>query len=237
MVIPATSPEKSNFNQDETVAIKNKVKIAELKNTGWCFPTLIYRESLTTGRARKDRFLEALVRECYQLRDFDEAGRRWCRDNYPFGYTSYGSMSELYSFSSSFDELRIAIDAHVKKFAKKLQWNLAGGQLRMQNLWVNINGPASYHGLHLHPLSVVSGTIYIQVPSKSGSLKFEDPRMAAFMGSPTVLENAGLENQRFLTIEPKEGEIVLFESWLRHEVTQNHSQKDRISASFNYQWC
>jgi uncharacterized protein (TIGR02466 family) len=32
------------------------------------------------------------------------------------------------------------------------------------------------------------------------------------------------------------GHIVLFESWLRHEVLANPVAAERVSVSFNYQW-
>jgi uncharacterized protein (TIGR02466 family) len=30
--------------------------------------------------------------------------------------------------------------------------------------------------------------------------------------------------------------VVLFESWLRHEVAANQAEEDRVSISFNYHW-
>jgi uncharacterized protein (TIGR02466 family) len=32
------------------------------------------------------------------------------------------------------------------------------------------------------------------------------------------------------------GHVVLFESWLRHEVAQNPVTAERVSVSFNYDW-
>jgi uncharacterized protein (TIGR02466 family) len=34
---------------------------------------------------------------------------------------------------------------------------------------------------------------------------------------------------------PKVGEIILFESWLKHEVPPNRVKGTRISVSFNYE--
>mgnify|MGYP000930157589 CR=1 FL=1 len=44
------------------------------------------------------------------------------------------------------------------------------------------------------------------------------------------------ENLNFYNFIPKAGQVVLFESWLRHEVCQNTTNKNRISISFNYDW-
>jgi len=56
------------------------------------------------------------------------------------------------------------------------------------------------------------------------------------MASPPRKENARERNQRFIEIKPQAGHVVLFESWMRHEVPQNQSPTERISISFNYDW-
>jgi uncharacterized protein (TIGR02466 family) len=35
---------------------------------------------------------------------------------------------------------------------------------------------------------------------------------------------------------PEEGDVLLWESWLRHEVPMNMDEDDRVSVSFNYRW-
>jgi uncharacterized protein (TIGR02466 family) len=37
-------------------------------------------------------------------------------------------------------------------------------------------------------------------------------------------------------VAAKVGQVVLFESWLRHEVPPNPSKAPRISISFNFSW-
>jgi len=32
------------------------------------------------------------------------------------------------------------------------------------------------------------------------------------------------------------GQVVLFESWLRHEVPSHPTAAERVSVSFNYNW-
>jgi uncharacterized protein (TIGR02466 family) len=40
----------------------------------------------------------------------------------------------------------------------------------------------------------------------------------------------------FVSLPAKAGEVVLFESWLRHEVPPARYAGERISISFNYAW-
>jgi uncharacterized protein (TIGR02466 family) len=37
-------------------------------------------------------------------------------------------------------------------------------------------------------------------------------------------------------LTPKAGDIIMFESWLKHEVPPHHTNDERISVSFNYDW-
>lgn len=177
-----------------------------------------------------------LKKEAYQIADFDEEGQAWSARNYPGGYTSYGSMDQLHRFSSTFDELRKHLDRHVASFVKALELDIHPKELSMSSCWVNIMPEAVVHTMHIHPLSVISGTYYVETPTGSGALKLEDPRMECFMASPPRKKDARQENQRFIHLRPKAGDVILFESWMRHEVTPNLSAKDRVSISFNYDW-
>jgi uncharacterized protein (TIGR02466 family) len=40
----------------------------------------------------------------------------------------------------------------------------------------------------------------------------------------------------FIYIKPEVGDVLLWESWLKHEVPMNMAEDDRISVSFNYGW-
>lgn len=198
------------------------------------FPTFVYSARLQSGDWR--RLNHRLLQECQQLELDDEAGRRWSAKNYPGGYTSYNSVSRMHEVSPTFDRLRRHIDRHVKAFCKKLEFDLTGRELVMTDCWVNIMPQHVVHGLHLHPLSTISGTYYVQTPPGSPGLKFEDPRLDRFMAAPPRRHDARLENRAWTVLPAKAGKVVLFESWLRHEVAPNPSKKPRISVSFNYGW-
>ena len=198
------------------------------------FPTLVYQERL---RRRGWRALNArLLRECRQLRADDAAGRRWSARNYPGGYSSYNSAHRMHRLSPTFASLARELDRHVAQFARRLQLDLAARALTMTDCWVNVMGRGAVHGLHLHPLSTISGTYYVAVPAGSPGLKFEDPRLERFMASPPRLSGARRANRPWVILSTRAGQVVLFESWLRHEVTPNTQAGERVSVSFNYSW-
>ena len=198
------------------------------------FPTLIHCEPLQrTGLAPLNA---DLADECRRLREFDAAGRRWSAKNYPAGYTSYASMNELHRFSSTFAALETKLARHVRAFARALDFDLRGKTVRLTDLWVNIMPPTAAHSLHLHPLSFISGTYYVVTPRGCPGLKFEDPRLDRFMAAPPRRSDARRANLTHVTYPAEAGNVILFESWLRHEVAANRAADERISVSFNYHW-
>jgi uncharacterized protein (TIGR02466 family) len=92
------------------------------------------------------------------------------------------------------------------------------------------------HGLHLHPLSTISGTYYVRTPRGCAGLKLEDPRLDRFMAAPPRRADARPDNRPWVTVPAEAGKLVLFESWLRHEVPSNPVAAERVSISFNYNW-
>lgn len=203
-------------------------------STHTLFPTLVYSARLSRGDKR--RLNERLLRECQQLRIDDEAGRRWSAKNYPGGYTSYNSASRMHQLSPTFAALERELNRHVATFARSLELDLSGRTLTMTDCWVNIMPRQVVHGLHLHPLATISGTYYVVTPKGSPGLKFEDPRLDRFMAAPPRLSTARKENRPWVILPAEAGKVLLFESWLRHEVPPNPVAAERISISFNYSW-
>jgi uncharacterized protein (TIGR02466 family) len=108
--------------------------------------------------------------------------------------------------------------------------------VRLTDCWVNIMPETAAHSLHLHPLSFISGTYYVVTPRGCPGLKFEDPRLSKFMAAPPKLPAARPAHRPHITYPAKAGNVILFESWLRHEVAANRVAEERISVSFNFNW-
>ena len=191
------------------------------------FETSIYQEKIQFD-------LDDLKNECCHIENADLLGKKWSARHYPEGYTSYGSWDQLHLLSSNFSNLEKKIAFHVSKYTKLLGYDLGRDKLVVNSLWLNIMPSGSQHTAHIHPNSVISGTYYVQVPKGASSIKFEDPRLGFFMNTPRVKKTQKYPVPRFYSIQPKAGQIVLFESWLRHEVPRNTTSEPRISVSFNY---
>ena len=74
------------------------------------------------------------------------------------------------------------------------------------------------------------------MPAGTSAIKFEDPRLGTMMAAPSRAKGAREELRSFIYVEPNIGDVLLWESWLRHEVPMNMADEDRISISFNYSW-
>ena len=199
------------------------------------FTTRVRRASLATDVAWPA--LEAeLVAAVRGLAAEDTAGRAWCRAKGYGGYTSYASLDDLPRRMTVFDQLRRRLDREVRGFADDLAFELGGGRLKLDSLWVNLLRPGAAHSGHLHPHSVISGSLYLLMPAGAGALRLEDPRLAMMMAAPPRRADAPPELRPFMEITPEAGDVVLWESWLRHEVTANRARGERMSISFNYAW-
>ena len=199
------------------------------------FVTPLYRAKLN-DLAKKKVSYEELRDTCIAIAEDDEAGQEWCeREGYP-GYTSYASLDDLPWRAPIFGDLEKALDKHVAAFCDALGFDLQGKKLKCNAFWINILPEGGTHSSHIHPHSVISGTTYVAMPEGTSALKLEDPRLAMMMLSPLRRKDAPQELQPFVYVKPEVGELLLWESWLRHEVPMNMSEEERISVSFNYNW-
>ena len=96
--------------------------------------------------------------------------------------------------------------------------------------------PGAAHSGHIHTHSVLSGTYYVRTLPGSGAIRFEDPRLAMMMAAPPRSEYAFSWQRPFAYLEPEAGTVLIWESWLRHEVMPHRGKAERISVSFNYAW-
>ena len=197
--------------------------------TNRLFVTELYRAAIGEAELNAD-----LLDAAKMLAKEDKAGRAWCRENGYQGYTSYSSLDDLPQRATCFEQLVRVMKPHVEAFAGQLQMDLRGKRLKLDNIWVNVLEPGGSHTGHIHPHCVLSGTYYVRVPDGASSLKFEDPRLPMMMAAPAPREDADEEHRRFVYVAPKAGDLLLWESWLRHEVPPNRAASSRVSVSFNY---
>lgn len=104
---------------------------------------------------------------------------------------------------------------------------------KIENFWVNINGPGRFNKAHLHPDSIFTGVYYARSLPGAGNIVFHNApdrefALQTYTDKPTPLT---ITNPNF---EPKLGRVYIFPSWLSHSVDSNMSGTDRISISFHF---
>ena len=191
------------------------------------FPTLLYQAELDQG------LVLDLAHSIRSLAADDQAGRRWSREHGYNGYTSYTSLDDLPRRDPSIAALSKTLIRHAANFARECAFDLTR-KPRLDSLWVNLLKGGGHHSGHIHPHSIISGTFYVEVPPGSGAIRFEDPRLPLMMAAPTRKSDAPAELRPFATLEPRPGLLLLWESWLRHEVLPGKGKAERLSISFNF---
>ena len=192
------------------------------------FVSRLYEQELNDQRLLAD-----LARSIRSFAVEDEAGRRWSREHRYAGYTSYASLNDLPRRDPAFAELAKLLTRHAAAFARECGFELAR-KPKLDSLWVNLLKSGGHHSGHIHPHSILSGTLYVEVPPGSGAIRFEDPRLTLMMAAPPRAKGAPEELQPFVTVEPRPGLLLMWESWLRHEVLPGSGRGERLSISFNF---
>lgn len=194
------------------------------------FVTKLYRAVLTGVDNA------ALLKSCRVIAEDDEAGREWSREHGYKGYTSYASLDDLPKRDPDFNTLVKVLDKHAAAFAADLHLDLGRKKLKLDSIWINVLEPNGVHTSHVHPYSVLSGTYYVDVPNNASALKLEDPRHPLMMAAPERRDDAPESERTFVYFAPKAGDVLMWESFVRHEVPMNQAKKSRVSISFNYGW-
>ena len=187
--------------------------------TRYLFATQLYEAELGATDLLAD-----LAHSIRTLAQDDEAGRRWSDEHRYSGYTSYASLNDLPKRDPAFAELTKLLTRNARAFARELAWEV---KPKLDSLWVNLLKTSGHHSGHIHPHSILSGTLYVEVPPGSGPIRFEDPRLSLMMAAPP-------RRDTFIAVQPKPGLLLLWESWLRHEVLAGSGKGDRLSISFNF---
>jgi uncharacterized protein (TIGR02466 family) len=189
------------------------------------------------------RLYEAVIEDqvllgalAHSIRTFaadDQAGKRWSRDKGYKGYTSYASLDDLQRRDPAFADVQRLLQRHALSFADELAFDL-GRKPRLDSLWVNLLKPGGHHSAHIHPHSILSGTFYVEAAAGSGDLRFEDPRLPMMMAAPIRRDDAPEALRPFVSVTPADGLLLMWESWLRHEVLPGKAKAERLSISFNF---
>ncbi len=196
------------------------------------FVTKLYRAEIP----RAARLNAELEKTCLIIARDDAAGRRWAKEH---NYRGYTSLCLARRSAAPRAGVRGACEAPRRSRMRAALCPRSGFLAPAKlcapiSLWINVMDESGVHTAHIHPHSALSGTYYVALPKRASAIRFEDPRLGLMMAAPQKRETAARANRQFVTVEPRAGTLLLWESWLRHEVPLNAERGKRISVSFNY---
>jgi uncharacterized protein (TIGR02466 family) len=177
------------------------------------FPTVISTADLVIDNTKLEQFVQDL------------------KKNDPFGrtYSNKGGWQsqDLDLNSPELFDLLNNILSVVDSVAKELSLT----NLRLINMWANINSNYNYNQLHVHPGAILSGVYYVKKPDNSGPIEFMRSDGGEHFTNPN---QKSFFTDGWAMFEAAEGTLVIFPGWLKHSVGANLSQEERISISFNF---
>ena len=105
--------------------------------------------------------------------------------------------------------------------------------IALTSAWLNVNDTRQcMNGEHVHG-DVFSGVFYLQAPEESGKLVLQNPAINRMWNGCALTAQKNQFTGESIRIEPVEGNIILFPSYLPHSVETNNHDEERISISFN----
>jgi uncharacterized protein (TIGR02466 family) len=121
-------------------------------------------------------------------------------------------------------QFRKTLNEHLKNYCDILNFKPTN---YYSESWLTLFKKNDYGHSHTHGSSDISGTYYYKTNEKDGNIVFTTPVVQAelskcFINTITTWEH-----------KPKEGKLLLFPAFLRHHITRNTTDNERMSLSFN----
>lgn len=182
------------------------------------FPTLIWKFQIEADeRDRLNREMEAEITRLVGDRSKVPAGGTWQTDQNLHENPVFAPLAQM------------IVDGCLNALA---DLEIESDDLFITGCWANVNPPGAHHIRHNHPNNFLSGTYYVKAGSGGDRIKFTDPR-GQMSGLAPPARNRNRLNSNNVMLPVAAGELVVFPSWLDHEVPINRSTEDRISIAYN----
>ena len=126
----------------------------------------------------------------------------------------------------------LKLQKYILKTFQTLEWKTENKNISINSMWAIINKKNDYNVVHTHPNSYLSAAYYVKAPDECGDIHFFDPNEIKKFNSPPIENRTELSASGF-SIKAQEGSLLIFPSYLYHDVGKNLSNEDRIVISFN----
>lgn len=145
-----------------------------------------------------------------------------------------GWQSNNVVYTSDFEKYLNYMKIHLKNIVQSIL--SPDSKAELINVWININKKHDFNWNHVHPDSHLSGVFWIKCPENSGDLVFDSPHSFSDWKLYSSVKDDYKKSyfmRELVNLSPTEGTILVFPPNLRHGVSPNISDEDRISIAFN----
>ena len=130
-----------------------------------------------------------------------------------------------------FSEMTEIILGEIHKYGRALSIDVEKWKPRIDDFWVNVYGRGHAQEVHLHHNCLFSGIYYVKAPKRCGDLMFHSPMADHYMDPPR--SDLTALNAMVANWIPREGQMLIFRSSLKHSVQPNAIEEPRVSLAFN----
>jgi uncharacterized protein (TIGR02466 family) len=186
------------------------------------FPTLLYIEEEFISEEQRQDIVEYLNTNLnYAEHDaFTGDGKSTHKE---FNNTIIEAINKLPRCTNFIFTLEQALSNYSEETGNKLT--------KIYNSWVNKQAKGSILKEHTHPASILSGALYLNVDKDSSPLYFHNHNNFAYFQEINKYTDYICH---WYKVSPKNGDLLIFPSWLRHGSNNEINQTDeRIVLSFN----
>ena len=189
----------------------------------------LFKVPIQLTRAPNSKGLcDAMIQELDQIRTETPNGKptSWACDV----YTTISNNCNLHE-RPAFREFADFLMEGLKKFGETMAYPLAENNLRITQCWVNIYQHGMSQEIHNHANHIMTGVYYVKAPPNCSKILFHSYQADTMIRPP--LERDTPYNNVVASYSPQPGDLIIFDSSLRHSVQVNASEGERISVSFN----
>lgn len=183
------------------------------------FSVPVWRANLPNFNGLKDAFLVAVKKYKESNPISDSKSNSW----------GYQSPKEIHSLS----ELRPLFNFVTEMAQQSAESIGLYGNIAIMEAWANFNcSRQCMNNQHIHG-GVFSGIFYLNAPAESGKLALINPGINGMWEGMSLIKHPGQYTSESMLIQPTEGEVIMWPSYLPHSVSTNNHDEARISIAFN----
>jgi uncharacterized protein (TIGR02466 family) len=142
-------------------------------------------------------------------------------------YTDFHTRDNRIDIFDLIPEFCLEVENHVKEYSKYTDIKINDDY--SAEYWTQDYKEKSVHRIHDHGIHGISGTYYVRANDAAGAISFINPNQ-----SSQYVNYISGEPARYEFVKPEKGKLVLFPSYLLHEVSQSGPNAIRTSISFNF---